>query len=144
MKALLNIVKMANKIATNLTRVNDANIEAQFPQMIRDNWSQLDQGKKNDDNPITPLYAPFTQKKKGFSIPNLKDTGDFRNSFDIDYRPGSTNPLVWGAGDEKAEDLWDKYTFDVMGLNEKNTDKNVGNIQKKTNNYINKEVAKIL
>ena len=144
MKALINIAKMANKIATNLEKVNDANVEAQFPAMIRDNWKQLDEGRKNDDNPITPFYSPGYAKKKGFSIPDLKVTGDFRNSFDIDYRPGTNSPIIWGAGDEKAEDLWAKYTFDVMGLNETNAIKHGNIIQTKNIKYINREVAKVL
>lgn len=135
---------MANTLATTLEQVSNANIESQFPVMIKDNWKQLDQGSTNNDEPIAPLYSDSYAKKKGFKIPDLKDTGDFRNSFDIDFRPNAKEPLVWGASDEKAEFLWDKYSFDVMGLNQENAEKNANVIQTKTNRYIDRIVTRTL
>ena len=128
-------LKAATLIATNIVAENEKNIEAAIPKMIRSNWDQLDQGKKNDNNPITPFYSPGYAKKKGFTIPDLKDTGDFRRSFDIDFR---TDKLIWGASDEKAEDLFAKYSFDVMGLTEENAEKIFADINKKRNNYVEK------
>lgn len=136
-----SMLKYSKNIAQNIRKVNDKAIEDELPSMIRRNWDQLDQGKKNDDNPITPFYTPSYAKKKGFSIPDLKVTGDFRNSFDIDYRGDS---LAWGASDRKAPFLLDKYGDDILGLTQDNADKSFEKIYNKDANYINRQAAKYL
>jgi len=133
--ALQLMKKCAVDIAQNIERVNQDAIEAAVPKMIRANWDQLDQGKTNNDEPITPFYSPNYAKKKGFSIPDLKDTGDWRESFDIDIR-GSE--LIWGASDYKDPLLRDKYGNDIQGLNESNANKIFDGIYKKTIGYIDK------
>lgn len=135
------IAKYSKSIAVNLRKEFDKNVEAEIPRMIRRNWNQLDQGKKNDDNPITPLYSPAYAKKKGFSIPDLLVDGDFRLSIDVDYRD---TEMVWGAGDNKAPFLLEKYTPDVLGLTQDNADESFENINKKTNAFINRQANKYL
>jgi hypothetical protein len=131
--AMQHMLKCSNLIAQNIEAVNQKAIEDQMPKMIRANWDQLDQGKTNKDEPITPFYAPSTAKRKGFNIPNLKETGDWRESFDIDLRG---DVFVWGASDYKDPLLRDKYGNDLQGLNEDNADKQFLVINTKRNNYV--------
>jgi hypothetical protein len=135
LKAIQLQLKASELIAKNIVAENEKNIEAAIPKMIRSNWKQLDEGRKNDNNPITPLYSPSYAKKKGFSIPDLKVTGDFRNSFDIDFR---TDKLIWGAGDEKAPHLISRYGANILGLTEENAALIFEDINKKRNNYVEK------
>lgn len=119
MQATEQIFKMANNVVAKLPQIANDALEAAAPDMIKANWKQLDEGKKNDDNPITPFYSPSYAKFKGFSIPNLKLKNDFRNSIDVDFRQSE---MTWGASDEKTPFLLDKYSDDVLGLTKDNAE----------------------
>lgn len=135
------ILKYAKTVSDNIKKVNDIAIEAELPNMVRLNWKQLDQGKKNDGNNIVPSYSPNYARKKGFNSPDLKVTGDFRQSIEIDYRGDS---LVFGASDRKTPHLIEKYTENILGLTDENAKISFEKIEGKVYDYINRQADKFL
>ncbi|MFZ7121791.1 MAG: hypothetical protein ACOWWH_12695 [Eubacteriaceae bacterium] len=141
MKAIDNMLKYASEIASKLELVNINNLEDSKTDMIKRNWNQLDEGRNSLDNPITPFYSDSYAKQKGFKIPDLKDKGDFRESFDVDIRD---KEVVFGASDKKTPDLLDKYGEEVLGLTEKNANEVFEKIAEKNAKFIERTAVKYL
>jgi len=134
-------LKATKKIIAELKMRYERSVKKQTGFMLKLNEKQLDQGKKNNDNPITPFYTDAYAKKKKRNIPDLKDTGDFRDSFYIDVNQSGLN--YW-ATDEKTTFLAEKYTTDIFGLTEDNAIIAFGRVFKPVNKFVNGTVSKYL
>lgn len=135
------LLKYTTTIASNLERVNSIEIAKSTGKMVKANIDQLDQGKKNDNNPITPFYSDAYAKKKGFQIPDLKDTGDFHNGIFVDYTQRGLN---FDSRDYKTDILTEKYTVDIFGLTQENATKIFNEIYAKDYTYISRIANKYL
>lgn len=92
-------------------------------EIIELNQAQIYQGTDQNKQSIVPSYTPFTvriKKRKGqpSNRVTLKDTGDFYESFKIQY---DKKQFFIYADDDKTRDLLVKYGFDVFGLNDDST-----------------------
>ena len=91
-------------------------------QIIDWNIAQLELGKENTGNDITPQYAPLTiqiKREKGqpTSRVTLKDEGDFHDSFFVVINAKS---FAIYARDDKTEKLERKYGKEIFGLDDQN------------------------
>lgn len=84
-------------------------VQAQVQQM---NTSKLSTGA-----PILPKYSPAYARKKGYSDPDLRLTGEFQSEVFADIRE---NIVVIDSADDtqKVQNLIDHYGEDIFGLNE--------------------------
>lgn len=134
------ILKSTQKIVNDLKNVVDRSVKKATGKMIDANEEQLDNGRLNTGSPITPEYSPSYAEKKGFPTPNLKDTGDWRNSIFINVKP---DELTWGATDSKDRYLTAKYGEDIKGLEEKRAEEVFNKyVYPPINVFINKTVEK--
>lgn len=140
MDAVDQMLKAALKISPQIVKVNEIALKQSTGKMIDLNHNQLDRGQLNTGQSITPSYAASTRRKKGRSIPDLFDKGDFRNKFFIDVKRDSLN---FDSSDFKTDKLTDKYSKDIFGLTDSNAEQLFNDeIYSKDVAFINKVVEK--
>lgn len=133
---LEGVLKYAQSVASNIEKINEINVRKSTGRMINANKKQLRQSKLTTDKKITPVYAPSTKKKKGFSNPNLYDKGDWQNAIFVDVNINKSE-LIFNSTDHKTHDLKEKYSTDILG-NTKSDSETIfeDDIYKKDNEYI--------
>ncbi len=138
------ILKYSQTIANNIERVNEINVKKATGKMIDANKDQLSQSRSTTGQNITPEYSPFTRKKKGFSNPNLYDTGDWQRGFFIDVNIQKAE-LNFKSSDYKTPLLVDKYSSKILGNTEINSERIFeDDIYRKDNEYIAKQENRFL
>jgi len=115
------LLKHANNIIDNLSRITDISVKKATGKMLDANEKQLDEGILNTGQPVVPEYSPGYKRRKNKPNwnPNLKDTGAFRRSFFVNV---TTENLTFNATDSKTGKLTDKYSSDIFGLTEKSSE----------------------
>jgi hypothetical protein len=116
------------------TFIKEVNLDNLMGAIMRDerfkdyyitlNHEQLENGVLSTGNEIIPHYSWGTvwiKRKKGqqSNWVTLKDTGKFYKSFRITVHKGGFT--VNANGKKGKDDLFEKYTIDVLGLNPENT-----------------------
>ncbi len=81
---------------------------------------QLKKGQKKSGN-ITPKYSNPYAKKKGFTTPDLFDTGEFYNNIFTNAVAGviEVDSIRKNKGFNVAENLEERYGSEIYELNEK-------------------------
>ena len=85
---------------------------------------QMNTGLKSNGSLITPQYSPFTvEEKRRKGQPSdrvtLRDTGAFQKAIKVHADSDSIN---FDSTDSKTEKLVSKYSSDIFGLNQDNTE----------------------
>lgn len=117
MRAEEKIIKAMQKIQT-VKDVYMRSVKKQTGNMLKLNEKQLDEGILNTGQLISPQYKDSYAKRKKRTIPDLKLTGDYRNSLFIDIK---NDGLKFGASDFKDSFLSKRYTEDIKGLTKENS-----------------------
>lgn len=86
------------------------------------NLSQLEHGLNADGVDISSYkpYAEFTKRRKGQTLVDLLDSGDFYGGWETDY---DKNSISLFSTDRKAQELEIIYGLNIYGLTEDNIDK---------------------
>lgn len=109
----------------NNNKFNEIVVDEMFEgreEILELNRSQLMRGLKSDGNKVFPLYSSekYADEKykmnrlAGYSVPDLKLTGDFHEEFTA--RRGGKNFLHLYSQDHKSNMLKGKYGKDIFGL----------------------------
>jgi len=77
------------------------------------NRKQMLASKDANDTTITPKYSASYAALKGFSNPNLKDTGAFQKDM---YLIAKENEFFINSIDDKAPALESRYGSDIFGI----------------------------
>lgn len=99
--------------------------------------AQLMAGKTSEDKPVTPAYrnpkyAAFKKSLNPAGVVDLKLTGEFHRSFFI---KAEKFPLMFGATDEKTNELVGKYGESIFGLDKKSKDEMGQQIKQEVGEY---------
>lgn len=96
---------------------------------------QLEEGKNSKGENITPVYSERyrRRKRKPSQYPNLKDTGDYYKSFEINYN-NSSGTFSLNATNFVSEYLLKRYGEEIEGL----TDENISVISRKIESNLSK------
>lgn len=97
------------------------NLDVYIEEVIDDNQALLDLNRKQlkeehkdvFDYPIEPPYSYLTAQKKGFSTPDLYDTGRMFDEMTIEAKGTA---FFINSGVEYARDLKDKYGAGTFGI----------------------------
>ena len=84
------------------------------PEMAQQNRDQLLKGMTSTDQQIRPEYSQQTRKRKGFSTPNLYETGAFQRDIYAEVRDTT---IDLNSRDEKTAKLELRYGK-IFGLGE--------------------------
>lgn len=82
------------------------------PEMAQQNREQMLRGQTSTDQAIRPEYAQSTRKRKGFSTPNLHETGAFQRA---EYAEVKASTVDFGSKDPKNDKLMARYP-NIHGL----------------------------
>ena len=74
-----DLARKSAEFVANLQEWAEVAIMKNEDKVVQLNIDQMLKSTKADGSPILPLYSEGYAKKKGFSNPNLKVTGDFHN-----------------------------------------------------------------
>jgi len=116
-QALRSFQANAEKTAIELVKGHEAEVlDANTQEQL------FEKGETATGAPVEPGYRPFTvsikrQKGQPTNRVTLRDTGDFHDSFFVNY---GDNYFAIGARDDKVEKLERKYGKEIFGLNEEN------------------------
>lgn len=135
------ILKAANELASKLKPTFIKSVKQNKPLLLELNDKQHDEGILNTGRPITPLYSPQTQQRKGIKNPNLLETGDYRSKKDINILP---DKLEWINTDFKSPFLKGRYGDDIEGVTEGNADEWAEKVLIPVNKLINGTTRKYI
>jgi len=118
----LKVLSESLNTATLETRIIDYAIDVIKKNdylFIEQNIEQLKASKKADGSNITPLYADSTQQRKGYSKPDLFETGEFYDNFfmDVDREIITLRSERFEKGFDVRKHLLNKYGVNIEGVN---------------------------
>lgn len=90
----------------NVGDLIQSTLEELKPELAQQNREQMLKGKTATGNDIVPPYSPRTRKRKGFSTPNLKETGAFQQGIYADIRK---KVISFDSTDIKTKKLYARY-----------------------------------
>lgn len=112
-----NLRKKMNAFVDNINVNVAIAVENVEDQLLKFNEDQLAMGKNKKGSNISPLYSEAYAKKKGFSIPDLKLTGDFIAARFVSVNENDLTYFV-GSEDDKTTHLLERYGEDVLSVPE--------------------------
>lgn len=104
----------------NIEDICEEIAEENSVEFIKLQQEQMKEGKLNTGSPITPNYTASYAKKKGFSTPNLYNTGEFYKSMNVLV---NRNTFAITSAVPYEQYLEKRYTTDIWGLDEENQQK---------------------
>ncbi len=101
------------KIVKDLPNLKEETLKRNESELLEIQALQHDDSVLSDGSRIMPLYAPYTEKKKGFATPDLYDTGDFREAFFLEV---NKDHYEISSKDIKTGNLKAKYTDKIFNI----------------------------
>ena len=86
----------------------------EFGELNRDQWRN---SKTKENTPILPAYSKAYAKRKGFSNPDLKNTGDFYAGYRLQV---INNELIEDSDVDYAQYIERRYGPSIWGLTDEN------------------------
>ena len=118
--------RMMSLDAAQIARFFEEALEENKEEFLALNRSQLSNHMTSKGTPITPPYTPAYAKRKGFKVPDLKVTGEFHKSIEVEFHNGKItvkSDLKLDDGFPLADHLAEKYSEDIFQLTEENVKK---------------------
>lgn len=106
------------------------------------NVSQMDSGIDGDGKALKPDYSPSYAKFKGFKTPNLKVTGDYHSSIDVENKNGRLLFFSDDEGSDKVSFLEDHYDNKQYGIAPQNEQKAADEIDEDLTKIVENEITK--
>jgi len=120
---MIREVEILSKL--NIDNLLQVVVRKNIPGMVELNRKQMRAGERADNQQIAPEYSVkylFFKHSKNtykalFGTPDLFLTGSFQKKMFAEIKGQS---LYFDSNDEKTNDLGEKYTDKIFGLNDKN------------------------
>jgi len=129
MKVIKNKIRALKKFQDNTDQIVLDSVRLHETEIVDFNTQDqlYDKGMTGEGKRVKPRYKPFTVKiKKAKGQPTtrvtLRDTGDFHDSFSIEYQNGQFEIV---ADDIKTAKLVAKYGPQIFGLNDNSMQKTI-------------------
>jgi hypothetical protein len=117
-----DIIRNIETVRGELTEIAIDAILLEDKTIIALNRKQLQQGRRADDELISPNYSNQYAKKKGRKVPNLKVSGEFYDNIYVykDNNFVSVSSQRTENGFDVADRLEEMYTSEIYGINSNN------------------------
>ena len=140
---LEDLVLKFNTIIKNVNREIDLTLKEMSPDIIKANQNALDRGELSTSKKMPRLRSEiyiehkFSIGSKAAPLPDLKNTGSFRDKMVTQIQPNDISIL---STDSKLKELTDKYSIDIFGIQ----DAELENLQNIFSEKFTKKIDEIL
>lgn len=110
---LETLAQRSNEFVSKLDLYKELAVRFSEKILLEINKSQLSFSSLSTGQIIAPPYSPSYAKQKGFSNPNLEDTGDFKNAMFLKVKG---NEYFISSTDWKTPILISKYSLFIFGI----------------------------
>lgn len=111
-KLYRNSIEVSKNLKTLIAIAGEENKE----ELADLNVTQMEQGLASTGKNITPKYSPKYARFKGFTTPNLKVTGDYHSSIDVERKGDRLLFFSKDAGSDKVNFLDEHYDNNQYGI----------------------------
>lgn len=139
---LERLYKNVQEISKNLQTLTAIASGKNKEELADLNVSQMEKGIGGDGNKIIPDYSPNYAAFKGFKTPDLKVTGDYHSSIEVEIKNKKTLYTSSDAGSDKVRWLDDYYDNMQYGIAPQNEQEAADYIEPDLFEEINKELKK--